>query len=206
MALTVFAATTNPGKLRDFSVAADASGILIVPLPGLKEIPAPVEDEPTFEGNARLKAVYYSRLAPGLLVMADDSGLEVDALGGAPGVRSARYALDAGYRADEALSTDARNNLYLLEQMRGIGGGSRSARYHCVLAFAKDGACVTTTEESVEGEILEAPRGTGGFGYDPLFSLPELGKSMAEIDLETKLGLSHRGRAFAAFVRLQLAM
>lgn len=205
MALTIYAATTNPGKLRDFSVASASSGMEIVPLPGLKEIPAPAEDEPTFEGNARLKAVYYSRLAPCLLVMADDSGLEVDALDGAPGVRSARYALDAGYKMDESLSTDARNNLYLLDQMHGVDGGSRSARYHCVLAFARDGVCLMTTEGRVEGDILDAPRGTGGFGYDPLFYLPELGKSMAEIDLETKHGLSHRGRAFVAFVRSQIA-
>src|SRR5690349_18890219 len=107
----LFVATSNPGKLRDFAVAAEDLGVAIEPLPRLSEIPAPAEDEPTFAANALAKALYYSRFAPGELVIADDSGLEVDALSGEPGVRSARYAADAGFESGGAVSTDQRNNL-----------------------------------------------------------------------------------------------
>jgi XTP/dITP diphosphohydrolase len=198
--LTLCAATTNPGKLRDFSVAAAEGEVAVEPLPGLKEIPAPDENEPTFAGNARLKAEHYSRFT-NELVLADDSGLEVDALNGQPGVRSARFAEDAGYEspaATPALSTDARNNLYLLDRMRDIP--NRTARYHCVLALARNGSVLLTADGSVEGEILFVPRGTGGFGYDPLFWLPKQGRTMAEIALEEKHALSHRGRAFRALL------
>ena len=211
MTLTLYAATTNAGKLRDLTVAAAESGFAVEPLPGLREMTAPDEKEPTFEGNARLKAEYYSHLAlEGALVLADDSGLEVDALGGAPGVRSARYAQDAGYEPDTenspapdigwlgADAVDVRNNLYLLEQMRGVA--QRAARYRCVLALARAGTTLAASEGSVEGEILESPRGTGGFGYDPLFWLAGLGRTMAEISLEEKHTLSHRGRAFRALL------
>jgi len=197
--ITLHAATTNPGKLRDFSVAAAESGIVVEPLPGLVNIPAPEEDEPTFAGNARLKAAYYSRFTAGV-VLADDSGLEVDALGGEPGVRSARFSQDAGFNAGPALTIDERNNLYLLERMRGIA--NRSARYHCVLALARGGSVLLTADGSVEGELLSAPRGTGGFGYDPLFWLPDLGRTMAEISLDEKHRLSHRGRAFRNLLAL----
>lgn len=196
----LYIATSNPGKLRDFGVAAETSGIRIEPLPGLNKIPAPAEDEPTFEGNARAKAAYYSRFAPGELVIADDSGLEVDALEGAPGVRSARYAEDAGFAPEGVTRTDERNNLSLLQQLSGVPEGRRGARYHCVLAAARDGACVLTGEGSVEGEILTAQRGSGGFGYDPLFYLPDLGKTMAEIDLAAKYRISHRGIALRALL------
>ena len=188
-------ATSNPGKLRDFAVAAKDMGVALEPLPGLREIPAPAENEATFEGNARAKAIYYSGFAPGEIVIADDSGLEVDALRGHPGVRSARYADDAGFETIESLGADQRNNLYLLSKMQAVSDGERSARYRCVLAAARDGVCLYTGEGSVEGEIRTEPRGEGGFGYDPLFYLPELGKTMAEIDLATKHGISHRGRA-----------
>ena len=200
MPLTLYTATTNPGKLRDFSIAATDSGILIQPLPNLHAIPAPEEDQPTFAGNARLKAEYYSRHTSGY-VLADDSGLEVVALHGEPGVRSARYAQDANFTA-AASSTDERNNLYLLDRMNGIA--QRSARYRCVLALARAGKTLFTADGRVEGEILTTPRGHGGFGYDPLFFLPELGATMAEISLEQKHTLSHRGRAFRALL-LQLA-
>jgi XTP/dITP diphosphohydrolase len=199
------AATTNPGKLRDFSVAADDSGIVIEALPDLQTIPAPHEDRPTFAGNARLKAEYYSRIAAerghSLLVLADDSGLEVDALQGEPGVRSARFAEDAGYApppAYPAATIDECNNLYLLQRMEGVA--QRAARYHCVLALARAGEVLATADGAVEGEVLTAPRGRGGFGYDPLFYLPALGRTMAEISLEQKHTLSHRGRAFRALL------
>ena len=199
--ITLYAATSNPGKLRDFAAAAakeiDAS---IQPLPGLDRIAPPAEDEPTFEGNARTKAIYYSRFLPGAIVVADDSGLEVDALGGEPGVRSARYAADAGFVPRSDTNIDQRNNLYLLTRLEGVPANQRSGRYRCALAAARDGECVHTADGSVEGQILTAPRGNGGFGYDPLFYLPEVGKTMAEIDLATKHKLSHRGRALRALL------
>ena len=193
--MILYVATSNAGKLRDFAVAARDAGVVIEPLPGLSEIPAPAEDEPTFDGNARVKAIYYSRFAPAEIVIADDSGLEVDALHGKPGVHSARYAADAGFVAEGAATLDQRNNLYLLSKMRNVPRGQGSARYRCVLAAARDGVCLYTGEGSVEGEILTQPRGEGGFGYDPIFYLPTLQKTMAEIDLATKHTLSHRGRA-----------
>src|SRR5271156_2810984 len=197
----LYIATSNPGKLRDFAVAAEEEqGITLLPLPGLCEIPAPAEDESTFEGNARVKAIAYSRNLPGEIVLADDSGLEVDALGGEPGVRSARYAEDAGFVTDTGTNTDERNNLYLLARLKRLSGESRTARYRCVLVAARDGECLLTAEGTVEGKILPVPRGAGGFGYDPLFYLPELGKTMAEIDLATKHRLSHRGKALRALV------
>ena len=195
-------ASSNPGKLRDFAAAATPN-IHLTPLPNLNEIPAPPEDEPTFEGNARLKAIYYSHHAPGEIVIADDSGLEVDALHGAPGVRSARFADDHNFHPTETgspLTTDQRNNLYLLSLLAGIPLNERSARYHCVLAAARDGHILAMGHGAVEGEILTTPRGTQGFGYDPLFYLPNEHKTMAELDISTKLTFSHRGRAFAALL------
>jgi XTP/dITP diphosphohydrolase len=204
MGICLYAATSSEGKLRDFRTAAREHGLCFEPLPGLKEIPAPEEDGESFEANARLKAEYYSRFAPGELVVADDSGLEVEELGGAPGVRSARYAADAGLvdSPDANDNTDVWNNMVLLQRMLSIPAGRRGARYRCVLAAARDGQVERVAEGSVEGVILEAPRGTGGFGYDPLFYLQELGKTMAEIDLETKLPLSHRGRAIRQLIEM----
>lgn len=200
MTVTLYAATTNPGKLRDFSVAAADGGFTVESPAHLKKIAAPPENEPTFTGNARSKALHYSRLIPGL-ILADDSGLEVDALGGEPGVRSARFADDAGFEPHNApsnLTIDARNNLYLLYRMRGIT--QRKARYRCALAVAREGKIVATAEGFVNGEILAAPRGSGGFGYDPLFFIPPLRLTMAEIALEQKHSVSHRGRAFRELV------
>ena len=197
---TIYVASSNAGKLRDFAAAAAVFDVNIAVLPGVKEIPAPAEDGETFEANARLKAEAYSRVRPGLLVLADDSGLEVDALDGAPGVRSARFADDAGFDLIDSEDADGRNNLYLLEQLH---GHSRpwTARYRCVLALARDGMTLQTASGAVEGEIISEPHGTGGFGYDPLFWLPGLGKTMGEIDLGTKQRLSHRGRALKALLR-----
>jgi XTP/dITP diphosphohydrolase len=197
----LYAATSNLGKLRDFAVAAGDLGVDIEPLPGLERIAAPAEDEPTFVGNARAKALYYSRFAAGKVVLADDSGLEVDALNGEPGVRSARYAEDAGFDLNGTASTDQRNNLYLLSKLRDVPASKRQARYRCVLVAARNGVCLFTGEGAVEGKILCQPRGEGGFGYDPLFYLPELRKTMAEIDLATKHKISHRGNALRALLR-----
>src|SRR3984885_5813184 len=130
MASILYIATSNPGKLPDFP-ARDTVPIPIAPLRGIKEILAPLEDEPTFEGNARLKAIYYSHHAPGEIVIADDSGLEVDALHGDPGVRSARYADDHHFNDPASTTTDERNNLYLISNLTGIPLTQRSARYHC---------------------------------------------------------------------------
>lgn len=200
-----FIASTNAGKLRDFGVAAlsvQPDLISIAPLPGLNTIPPAPEEGETFEANARSKAIYYSRFLPGEIVVADDSGLEVDALQGGPGVRSARYAADNGVTdsPDSNDNTDVWNNIFLLSRLREIPAEQRSARYRCVLAAARDGECLFTSEGTVTGEILSAPRGTGGFGYDPLFYLQTLDKTMAELDLETKHTLSHRGSAFRSML------
>jgi XTP/dITP diphosphohydrolase len=202
MALRLYAATSSQGKLRDFRAAAQAHSLEIDPLPALSTIPAPVEDGDTFTANATLKAVYYSRFVPGELVLADDSGLEVDALSGAPGVRSARFAADSGLldSPDANDNTDVWNNMILLQRLAGVTHAKRTARYRCVLTVACNGQPLHTAEGAVEGLILEAPRGTSGFGYDPLFFLPALNRTMAELDLETKLSLSHRGRAIAALL------
>jgi XTP/dITP diphosphohydrolase len=217
--MVLYAATTNPGKLRDFAWAAD--GLLpdglrveIAPLPGLKEIAAPAEDGENFEANARLKAVYYSLRAPGVWVVADDSGLEVDALGGRPGVRSARFGEDVRIeegapRTDAAEmgiafsgeEIDQQNNATLLRLMADAPSVKRTARYRCVLALARDGEVVITAEGELEGQILFAERGAGGFGYDPLFWLPEAKMTMAEIDPATRLRFSHRGRALRALLQ-----
>ena len=190
MAKNLYFASSNPGKLRDFMIAAEAHHFAILPLPGLDKIDVPAEDAPTFEGNAVEKAVYYSRFMPGEIVMADDSGLEVDALHGDPGVRSARYAPDGD------------NNRYLLQQLDGVPENERNARYRCVLALARDGDALITATGSVDGLILAAPRGNGGFGYDPLFYLSGLDCTMAELDDHTRWDVSHRGNAFRALMEL----
>jgi XTP/dITP diphosphohydrolase len=202
MAVSLYVATTSKGKLRDFRTAAETHAVSIEPLPNLKTIDAPEEDGTTFAENATIKAVYYSRFMPGELVIADDSGLEVDALSGEPGVRSARFAADSGLfdSPDANDNTDVWNNIVLIQRLAGVPPGQRTARYHCVLVAARDGQPVNTAEGAVEGTILEAPRGTGGFGYDPLFYLEKLQRTMAQIDLQTKLSLSHRGRALAALL------
>jgi XTP/dITP diphosphohydrolase len=191
----LYIATGNPGKLRDFAGAADGD-LVVAPVPGIAGMPVPVEDQPSFEGNARKKAEHYSRLLPGQLVLADDSGLEVDALGGAPGVHSARYAA-----AVVGNASDAENNARLLHEMENVPDAQRGARFVCVIAAARDGRTVVTTRGEVEGVILRQPRGTYGFGYDPLFYLPKLGKTMAELTPEEKAKVSHRGRAFRELLK-----
>jgi XTP/dITP diphosphohydrolase len=192
--MKLYAATSNPGKLRDFARAAESStSIHIEPLPALATIPAPPEDKPTFEANACFKAVYYSLRAPGLMVLADDSGLEVDALDGAPGVRSARFASDLAFADTD--TPDNRNNAALLNALEGIPAARRQARYRCVLAIARDGEVLQTADGTVEGLILTEPRGTGGFGYDPLFFLPHLNRTMSELAPADRLALNHRGNA-----------
>lgn len=186
----LFAGTGNPGKLREFQLAAECRpDIQIDLLPGFSDIPPCAETGLTFEENAVLKARYYSRHASGLL-FADDSGLEVDALGGAPGVFSARFA---GIGA-----TDAANNRVLLETMAGIQ--PRSARFVCVIALVDKDEVRGLFRGSVEGELTEAPRGSAGFGYDPLFYYPPFGCTFGEATPEQKLLVSHRGQAFRALL------
>ena len=181
--MTIFCATSNPGKLREFQLAA--LDFDIQPLP--RKIPPPEETGDTFAANAIQKAVYYGQLTPGHL-FADDSGLQVDALNGAPGVHSARYA---GEHA-----TDAQNNALLLERLAGVK--NRTARFVCSIALVKDGALVKTFGGAVEGEILDAPRGSEGFGYDPLFYVSSLCRTFGQAVISDKMLLSHRGQAFSA--------
>lgn len=201
MQRTLYIATTNPGKLRDFQPAAEAHQINLAPLPGIGLIPPPVEDAATFAGNARIKARAYSLHLPGELVLADDSGLSVDALNGAPGVYSARFAARENFPNPAALSIDDWNNACLLHHLARIPTPLPTARYHCVLAAARDGEVLLLGEGSVEGRILNQTRGSAGFGYDPLFLLPQLDLTMAQIDARTKLTLSHRGRALHALLQ-----
>jgi XTP/dITP diphosphohydrolase len=224
--MTLYAATSNPGKLAEFATSASSSGIEVLALPNLKQIPEPVEDATTFQGNADLKAIAYSLAAPNLLVFADDSGLEVPALNNQPGVRSARFADD--YAAEHpntsaistgaaprnsAISTEAqrsgetpvfliskddRNNTLLLHLMQ--HQHDRAARFVCNLSLARDGQILLRAEGSVEGQLLRSPRGSDGFGYDPLFLVPSLNLTFAEIPREQKWQLSHRGNAFRALL------
>lgn len=188
--MTIYCATGNAGKLREFRLAGEVLGIDIAPLPDLKSIPAPEENGASFEANARVKAEYYSQFAPGPL-FADDSGLEVDALGGEPGVYSARYA---GVGA-----SDAANNKLLLERLG--DSVNRTARFVCVIALAEGGDARQTFRGMVEGEILREARGPGGFGYDPLFFYPPFACSFGEVDGEKKFGVSHRGNALRAMLK-----
>lgn len=196
----ILIATTNPGKLRDFAGAAAPHGIEIASIPNFASLPTVVEDGLTFEENARKKAEEYSRSAPGEIVVADDSGLAVDALNGAPGVHSARYAADQPHLADENTDDEA-NNARVLRELRKIPHEKRTARFVCVLAAARDGQTLATFRGTAEGIILESPRGTNGFGYDPLFYFPQIHKTFAELTPEEKAHYSHRGAAFRQFLQ-----
>ena len=198
--MRLYVATTNPGKLRDFAHAAEGHllggvPIQIEPLPGLADCRRRLRTgrrlrqmlgQRRFTTRGLRRVCWWWRMIP---------GLEVDALSGQPGVRSARYADDLGYGLHSGATLDERNNALLISQMVRLPFEPRTARYRCVLALARDGEVLATAEGAVEGRILTVPRGEGGFGYDPLFFLPELGKTMAELDPVTRLALSHRGRA-----------
>lgn len=195
----VLVATSNAGKIRDFAGAARPHGIEIAALPGFASLPAVVEDGLTFEANARKKAEAYSRHAPAEVVLADDSGLEVDALGGAPGVHSARYAAEVPHEA-EFNTDDEENNARVIREIRGVPHEKRTGRFVCVLAAARDGETLAVFRGTAEGMILDTPRGKNGFGYDPLFYFPSIQKTFAELTAEEKAGYSHRGKAFRAFL------
>ncbi|MGC1838189.1 MAG: RdgB/HAM1 family non-canonical purine NTP pyrophosphatase [Candidatus Acidiferrales bacterium] len=184
-------ATSNPGKLREYRVLASAASmqeaIQIDSIPGFSELPTFYESAPTFAENSAGKAIHFSRFTSEA-VIADDSGLVVPALDGAPGVRSARYA---GPHA-----TDADRVRKLLAEMKGKSGSERRARFVCVLTLAREGRAIAILSDSVEGTIAEEARGTAGFGYDPIFYFPQLARTYAEISSEQKNEISHRGRAF----------
>jgi len=186
---TLYCATGNAGKLREFRMAVDSARIGIELLPGFKQLPPALEDGATFEENAIRKALHYSPHAAGLL-FADDSGLEVVALGGAPGVYSARFS---GPHA-----TDDSNNRLLLEKLRGVA--NRKARFVCAIALVEGDRVIGVYHGAVEGTILDEPRGAGGFGYDPLFYCPAFGCTFGEATAEQKLSLSHRGQAVRAML------
>ncbi len=167
----VLIATSNPGKLRDFAGAAQVHGIEIAGIPNFASLPTPVEDGKTFEENARKKAEEYSLAAAEQIVVADDSGLEVDALHGAPGVHSARYAADEPHLADSNTDDEA-NNARVLRELAQLPPEKRTGRFVCVLAAARNGKTLAIFRGTAEGIILDAPRGKNGFGYDPLFYFP----------------------------------
>ena len=183
-------ATGNAGKAREFRQMLGADRFAWTDLSSFPDAPDVEETGHTFRGNACLKASAYATHFR-LWTLADDSGLEVDALDGSPGVLSARWA-----QVNNAGQGDADNNALLLRQLADVPDGRRTARFVCVLALARpDGRVILTARDTVEGRILHAPRGTNGFGYDPLFLIDALGKTTAELDPEQKHQVSHRGKA-----------
>jgi XTP/dITP diphosphohydrolase len=197
----IYLATSNSGKVREFREAAQSFSLALDPLPGLANIPPAIEDGTTFEQNARIKAEYYSGFAPGELTLAEDSGLSVDALNGAPGVYSARYAamLQSGDASHEN-SSDQANNQALINQLERLPGDHFAGKYVCVIALARNGATLATFTGEAHGELRTVPQGTLGFGYDPLFYFPALNKTFAELSLGEKREHSHRGKAFRSFL------
>ena len=195
----ILIASSNPGKLRDFAGAAAAHDLRLTGIPNFASLPAVIEDGATFEENARKKAEQYSLAVPGEIVLADDSGLEVDALKGAPGVHSARYAADEPHKADNNTDDDA-NNARVLRELSGVPFEKRAGRFVCVIAAARDGRTLATFRGVAEGVILDHLRGTSGFGYDPMFYFPQVQKTFAELTPEEKAVYSHRGAAFRSFL------
>src|SRR5882724_1554052 len=199
----ILIATSNAGKLRDFAGAAKPFGVTIAGIPSVYLQPEVVEDGLNFEANARKKAVEYSLRVPGEIVLADDSGLEVDALNGAPGVHSARYAALETENAPTENSQDEANNARLLRELTDVAPNRKTARFVCVLAAARDGEVLDVFSANAEGLILPAPQGNQGFGYDPLFYYPPLQKTFANLTPEEKAKVSHRGAAFRKFLEWQ---
>jgi XTP/dITP diphosphohydrolase len=192
-ALKLIVASGNPGKLKEYQVLAAGHALELELLSGFAALPEFSEDAPTFAENAAAKALYYSKYSDEMM-FADDSGLVVPAMGGAPGVLSARYA-------GPGASSEQRNTK-LLKELRGKLGAERAAFFVCVIALAQRGRCLAVVSGKVDGEILEQSRGGGGFGYDPVFYVPQLGKSFAELNAEEKNQHSHRGRAFRRLMEI----
>jgi XTP/dITP diphosphohydrolase len=182
-------ATTNRNKVKEIRTMLDGVGVELETLDRWSDVTAPDETGRTFEENARQKAIYYATVT-GELVVAEDSGLEIEALGGAPGVESARFGgADLPYPKKFAL---------IDERLRAGGRTDRTARFVCALALARDSSVLFEARGSVEGRIVMPPRGTGGFGYDPVFFHPPCGRTLAEVSQAEKAAVSHRGKAFAA--------
>ena len=202
--LKIVLATRNPGKVRELRAVLGRMGVEAIGLEEIdpdRRIPEPPEDGDSFAENARAKAAYYAR-ATGLPALADDSGLVVDALNGAPGTHSARYAAgecppDAGRgRIDSA------NNARLLRELAGVSDERRTARFVCHLALSDAGRVLIESDGLIEGRIGHEPRGQNGFGYDPLFFVPELGCTTAELPEDRKNDFSHRGQATRKFAAM----
>ena len=182
-------ATTNPGKLREIREVTADLDVEWLALGQFGPLPEVVEDGATFEDNAAKKALHYAGCT-GLWALADDSGLEVDALGGRPGVHSARFA--------GPVQNDAANNAKLIAELRGVPQERRTARFRCALALAGDGCILASADGKIEGVIIDPARGDNGFGYDPHFLLPDAGRTTAELPPTHKNRISHRGRALHA--------
>ncbi len=189
----LYLASGNAGKSREFQTLAAGHALEVELLPGYARLPEFEEAAPTFSENAAGKALYYSKLCGGL-VFADDSGLVVPALGGAPGVSSARYAGTG--------ATDEQRIAKLLGELRGKKREERAAYFVCVIASALRGRVSMVVSGKVDGEILEEPRGSGGFGYDPVFYFPRLGRTFAELSTQEKSRQSHRGKAFRRLIEV----
>ena len=187
----VVLATRNKGKIREFTAAFEELGFTVWTIDEIVDIVEPEETGSTFLENAEMKALYYSE-ACGLPCVADDSGLEVDALEGAPGVLSARYAGEHG--------NDEANNQRLVEELAEVPAEERTARYQCALVWATPAGQVVSATGSCEGRIQLTPMGKGGFGYDPYFYIPKLKTTMANISMEQKQAISHRGKALRALM------
>jgi XTP/dITP diphosphohydrolase len=186
----LYLASSNPGKLAEFRAIAHTASrvpLEIDPLAHFKSLPSFDENAPTFAENAAGKALHYSRLHDGL-VFADDSGLVVPALGGAPGVHSARYA--------GPTASDSERIAKLLGELQGKIGEERRAYFVCAIAVVNRGRAIAIVTDRVDGEIVEKPRGAGGFGYDPIFYFPRTGKTFAELSASEKNEYSHRGKVF----------
>ena len=189
MAVQLLVATTNPGKLREIRALLGDSPVELVSLADVDAIDAPEETGLTFEANARLKARYYAKHT-GMLTVAEDSGLSIDALNGEPGVYSARFVSPEASYAERFAEIQRR--------LAVRGDASRDARFICALAVARNEAVIFDTTQSIEGTIAVEPRGTDGFGYDPIFFFPPYGRTLAEVTQEEKLRVAHRGKAFRA--------
>jgi XTP/dITP diphosphohydrolase len=190
--MNILLASSNPGKLREYRELAAGALLEFALLPNFAAVPSFDESAPTFAENAAGKALHYSRFADGV-VLADDSGLVVPALGGAPGVYSARYGGPG--------ATDADRYKKLMREMEGKEGDARRARFVCVIAVAQRGRAIVVVSDRADGIVAKDPHGTEGFGYDPIFFFPEIGRTFAELTPDQKNSRSHRGKAFRKLLK-----
>jgi XTP/dITP diphosphohydrolase len=186
--LRLVVATTNPNKLREIRGILDGTGVVVEGLEAFPPTAEPDETGVTFAENARQKAIYYSN-ALGVTVVAEDSGLEIDGLGGEPGVQSARYG-------GPAAETYPQKFALVYAGLRAKGASGSPARFVCALAVADGANILYEARGVIEGRVSDSPKGDGGFGYDPIFFYPPLGRTLAEIDENEKAAVSHRGQAF----------